>query len=179
MHYWPSVSLDAVYWPSFFFAFLWTHDANVQNLDQTRLMYKGMYKNWTKENFLPRDFIFNAENPEWVRSAHLTRSGSQSEQRNRFILPARGFSHIIELPIITSFRPGTCGSTLRFFSVSVLPSNKSLAQWHDLNDGEKDLYSRAPYPRKFGNPPILEILVITWPYARPTVRPHQRHTNVK
>ena len=93
MQYWPSVSLDAVYWPSFF-AFLWTHDANVQNLDQTRLIYKGMYKNWTKENFLSRDFIFNAENAEWVQSAHLARSGSQSEQRNRFILPARGFSHI-------------------------------------------------------------------------------------
>ena len=53
-----------------------------------------MYKNWTKENFLSRDFIFNAENAEWVQSAHLARSGSQSEQRNRFILPARGFSHI-------------------------------------------------------------------------------------
>ena len=55
---------------------------------------KGMYKKWTKENFLPRDFIFNAENPEWVRSGHLAHSGSQSEQRNRFILRPRGFSHI-------------------------------------------------------------------------------------
>ena len=155
----------------FFFAFLWTHDANVQTLDQTRLIYKAMYKNWTKKNFLPRNFIFNAENPERVRLAHLACSSSQSEQRNRFILPTRGFSHTIKLPVITSFWPETCGSTLRFFSVSVLPSNKFLAQWHDLNNDEKDLYSRAPYPRKFGNPPIPEILVITWPYARPSDRP--------
>ena len=89
---------------------------------------KRMYKNWTKENFLSRDFILNAENPERVRLADLARWGSQSVQRNRFTLPARGFSHIIKLPIITSFRPGACGSTLRFFSVSVLSSNKSFAQ---------------------------------------------------
>ena len=38
--------------------------------------------------------------------------------------------------------------------------------------------SAAPWVRKFGNLPILEILVITWPYARPTVRPHHRYTNV-
>ena len=97
MPYWPSLSLDAVYIGQvfFFFAFLWTHDANVQTLDQTRLIYKAMYKNWTKENFLPRNFIFNAENPERVRLAHLACSSSQSEQRNRFILPTRNCYYLL------------------------------------------------------------------------------------
>ena len=34
--------------------------------------------------------------PERARKAHSARSGSQSEHRIRFILPARGFSHIIK-----------------------------------------------------------------------------------
>ena len=33
--------------------------------------------------------------------------------------------------------------------------------------------------RKFGNPSIREMLVITWPYVRPSHCPHNRHTNVK
>ena len=139
---------------------------------------KRMYKNWTKENFLSRDFILNAENPERVRLAHLARWGSQSVQRNRFTLPARGFSHIIKLPIITSFRPGA--------SVEA-PFVSSPCQYYPRinllhNDMTWTVVTRtfiAPYPRKFGNPPILEILVITWPSPSPTVRPHQRHTNVK
>ena len=36
-----------------------------------------------------------AGNPERARKAHLARSGSQSEHRIRFILPAPGASHII------------------------------------------------------------------------------------
>ena len=83
MHYWPSVSLDAVYWPSlFFFAPCQCPESWPNKVDPR----KGMYKNWTKENFLSRD--------EQIRLAHLARWGSQSVQRNRFILPARGFSHI-------------------------------------------------------------------------------------
>ena len=35
-----------------------------------------------------------------------------------------------------------------------------------------ELHEReAPWVRNFVNPPIREILVITWPYAQPTVRP--------
>ena len=46
---------------------------------------------------------------------------------------------------------------------------------HDLTFGARlraeTRARRAPYLRKFGNPSIREILVITWPYARPsTVR---------
>ena len=145
MQYWPSVSVDAVYWPSFF-AFLWTHDANVQNLDQTRLIYKGMYKNWTKENFLSRDFTFHAENPEWVYDRPIlpARVANQNKGIVSYCPLADSAIYIITLPIITSFRPGTCGSTLRFLSVSVLPSVKFLAPWHDLNNGEKYLYTGAP-----------------------------------
>ena len=36
-----------------------------------------------------------AGNHERARWAHLARTGSQSERRIRFILPARGFSQII------------------------------------------------------------------------------------
>ena len=43
---------------------------------------------------------------------------------------------------------------------------------HDLTFGARlraeTRASRAPYLRKFGNPSIREILVITWPYARPS-----------
>ena len=41
--------------------------------------------------------------------------------------------------------------------------------------------SGAQWVRKFGNLPFREVLVITFlrPYARPTVRPHHRHSNVK
>ena len=38
----------------------------------------------------------DAGNPERERQANLARSGGQSEHRIRFILPARGFSHIIK-----------------------------------------------------------------------------------
>ena len=45
-----------------------------------------------------------------------------------------------------------------------------------------ELHARAnvaQYLRKCGNLPIREILVITRPEARSTVRSHHRHTNVK
>ena len=45
--------------------------------------------------------------PERVRFAHLAHRGSQSEHRNCFILPTRGFSHILKSPIVTSLSLGT------------------------------------------------------------------------
>ena len=48
-----------------------------------------------------------------------------------------------------------------------------------IHSGAPRERSGAPWIRKFGNLPIREILVITWPYARTTVRPHHRYTNVK
>ena len=39
--------------------------------------------------------------------------------------------------------------------------------------------SVAPHLRECRNLPIREILVITWPYVQPTVRPHHRYTKVK
>lgn len=149
------------------------HLANVQNLDQTKLIQeKECIKIGQK-----RTFSRGTSRYDWP----ILPAGVANQYKGivSYCPLADSAIYIIKLPIIASFRPWTCGSTLRFFSVSVLSSNKSLAQWHDLNNGEKDLYSGAQYPRKFGNPPILEMLVITWPYARPTVRPHQRHTNVK
>ena len=46
---------------------------------------------------LHQDFGNKAGNPEQARWAHLARSGSQSEHRIRFILPARGASRILRL----------------------------------------------------------------------------------
>lgn len=91
-----------------FFAFLWTNDVNVQNLDRTSWSIKEfIIKNGQKENFFLRDFSLYAGNPERVRLAHHARRGSQSEHRNRFILPTRGFSHILKSPIVTSLSLGT------------------------------------------------------------------------
>ena len=39
----------------------------------------------------------NAENPKRARWTRLACLGSQLERRIRFILPARGFSHILKL----------------------------------------------------------------------------------
>ena len=38
--------------------------------------------------------VTNAGNPERAKWVHLACSGSQSERRIRFILPARGLNHI-------------------------------------------------------------------------------------
>ena len=40
-------------------------------------------------------FAGSAGSPEWARSLHLARSGSQSQRAILFILPVRGASHII------------------------------------------------------------------------------------
>ena len=50
---------------------------------------------------------------------------------------------------------------------------------HSRGPRARSARSGAPWVRKFGGLPIREILIITSPYARPTVRPHHRHTNVK
>ena len=50
-----------------------------------------------KKNFITCGI--NAGNPERETWTHLARSGSQSEYRICFILPARGFSHIIIIDI--------------------------------------------------------------------------------
>ena len=39
----------------------------------------------------------NAGSPERARWAHLACSGSQSESKNRFILPAREFTHTTKI----------------------------------------------------------------------------------
>ena len=39
--------------------------------------------------------------------------------------------------------------------------------------------SEAPWVRKFCNLCIREILVVPWPYVRPTARPRHRYTNIK
>ena len=60
------------------------------HLDRTSLVNKGL----KKENF---SCGTNAGNPERERWAHLACSGTQSESGNRFILPAREFTHTTKI----------------------------------------------------------------------------------
>ena len=93
----------AGYWPSSFFACLWTstssrsinsqkkNEANIQpswlnKLGQERIYYMAF------RAFYLRD---TAGSPERARWLHLARSGSQSQCAIWFILPACGASHII------------------------------------------------------------------------------------
>ena len=69
----------AGYWPSSFFACLWT-ETN-----------KGFII-WLSVKFCLRD---TAGSPERARWLHLACSGSQSQRAIWFILPADGASHII------------------------------------------------------------------------------------
>ena len=97
----------AGYWPSSFFARLWTEtksrSINAQkkrtrpissHLDRAKLVNKGFII-WLLVKFCQPD---TAGSPEraWL---HLARSGSQSQCAIWFILPARGASHIIRLDI--------------------------------------------------------------------------------
>ena len=78
----------AGYWPSSFFACLWTEtesrSINTQkrtrpissHLDRTRLVNKGFII-WRLGNFFLRD---KAGSPERARWLHLARSGSQSQR---------------------------------------------------------------------------------------------------
>ena len=49
----------------------------------------------------------NGGNPERARLADLTRSGSESENRIRFILPACGFAHMISAIVVQVARKGS------------------------------------------------------------------------
>ena len=97
----------AGYWPSSFFACLWTEtksrSINSQkkrtrpissHLDRTNLVYKGFII-WLLVKFCLRD---TAGSPERARWLHLARSRSQSQRAIWFILPARGASRIIIVP---------------------------------------------------------------------------------
>ena len=96
----------AGYWPSSFFACLWTEtksrSINSQkkkitrpissHLDRTNLVNKGFII-WLLVKFCLRD---TAGSPERARWLHLARSGSQSQRVIWFILSAHGASHIIK-----------------------------------------------------------------------------------
>ena len=91
------------YWPSSFFACLWTETKSTSissqkrtrpissHLDRTNLVNKGFII-WLLGKFFLRD---TAGSPERARWLHLARSGSQSHRTIWVILPARGASHII------------------------------------------------------------------------------------
>ena len=67
------------------------------HFDWKSLVNKGFIiwpKDYTKVFYFCRNKV---RNPEQSRKAHLARSDSQSEHRIRFILPARGASHIMKL----------------------------------------------------------------------------------
>ena len=86
----------AGYWPSSFFACLWTETKPISShLDRTNLVNKGFII-WLLVKFCLRD---TAGSPEQARWLHLARSGSQSQRAIWFILPAHGASHIIKLDI--------------------------------------------------------------------------------
>ena len=98
----------AGYWPSSFFACVWTEtksrSINSQkrtrpissHLDRTNLVNKGFII-WLSVKFCSRD---TAGSPERARWLHLARSGSQSQRAIWFILPAHRVSHIIRHFII-------------------------------------------------------------------------------
>ena len=65
------------------------------HLDRTSLVNKGFII-WLSGKFFLRD---TAGSPERAKKLHLAGSGSQSQRRIWFILPAHGASHIIKLVI--------------------------------------------------------------------------------
>ena len=95
----------AGYWPSYFFACLWTatksRSINSQkrtrlissHFDRTNLVNKGFII-WLLVKFCLRD---TAGSPERARWLHLARSGSQSHRAIWFILPAHWARHIISM----------------------------------------------------------------------------------
>ena len=95
----------AGYWPSSFFACLWTETKSrsinsqkkgtrpiYSHLDRTNLVIKGFII-WLSVKFFLRD---TAGSPERARWLYLARSSSQSERAIWFILLARGACHIIK-----------------------------------------------------------------------------------
>ena len=115
----------AGYWPSSFFACLWTEtksrSINSQkrtrpissHLDQTNLVNKGFVIGLLVK-FCLRDA---AGSPEGARWLHLARSGSQSQRAIWFIFPAHGASHVIR-----RLNVATCLAT----ELNLLRSNKIL-----------------------------------------------------
>ena len=92
----------AGYWPR---SFLRVHTKKrtrpiSNHLDRTSLVNKG-FTIWDKEdpkNYLRGNFSCGTQrHPERARYRHLARSGSQSQRRIWFILPAHGTSHIINV----------------------------------------------------------------------------------
>ena len=96
----------AGYWPSSFFACLWTETESRSITSQKKttrpisshLAPKSLvnigFIIWLKGKFFSRD---TAGNPEMVRKHHLACSGSQSQRAILFMLPAHGASHIINV----------------------------------------------------------------------------------
>ena len=95
----------AGYWPSFFFAFLWTETKSrsiktqkstrpiSSHLDRTSLVNKGFIK-WPKD-YAKRLSLLQDQ----CGQSQAGKMGSQSEHRIHFILPAHGTSHIINYVI--------------------------------------------------------------------------------
>ena len=87
------------------------------HLDRTSLVNKGFII-WLLGKFFLRD---KAGSPERARWLHLARSGSQSQRRIPFILPAPGASHTIRLML-------TRLSFLRYFLLFNITFHDSKSQ---------------------------------------------------
>ena len=135
----------AGYWPSSFFACLWTEtksrSINSQkkrarpissHLDRTNLVNKGFII-WLLVKFCLRD---TAGSPDRARWLHLARSGSQSQRAIWFILLAHGGSHII----MGEYRPEVL--TVRTERSEVLRSVRTKKT--------KGRYSPSTVPSKLG-----------------------------
>ena len=95
----------AGYWPSSFFACLWTetksrstnsqkeNKANPSHLNRTNLVNKGFII-WLLVKFCLQDTAGSLERAKWL---YLSRSGSQLQRAIRVIMPAGGASRIIKL----------------------------------------------------------------------------------
>ena len=117
----------AGHWPSSFLRFYGPRRRKKRtrpissHLDRTSLVNK-VFIIWPKDYTKEFRFCGNrAGDPERARQAHLARSGSQSEHRIRFILPARRATHIIIIDIET------------FRSLDSLMTRKQLAYCLYLN----------------------------------------------
>ena len=97
----------AGYWPSSFFACLWTETKSRSiNLQKKRGQYPAILteQTWSikdllygfREKFFFRDTAGSPERAKWLHLAHL---GSQSQHVIWVILPARGASHIIRVEL--------------------------------------------------------------------------------
>ena len=98
-------------WPSsfsrcfFFFFFFFLTETTIRSIKMQKRM-RPIYSHFDRTSLVNEGFIIYPKrelilagpkseiSSERARRAHLARSGSQSERRIRFILLARGFSHI-------------------------------------------------------------------------------------